>query len=95
MQSQFPVTQAQLQKELAAFEARITERLTEVMRDMQTEMLRAMEGWTTALTARLVKVEANHSTLDTTISVRMATIEKRLFEIEKRLLLNPPPEETK
>jgi hypothetical protein len=81
-----PVTQAQLAEALSAQ----TDRLVETMRDMQTEILRAFEAWSAGQTIRLRKLEADHSNLDAAASGRIEVLERRLFEIEKRLHLEPP-----
>jgi hypothetical protein len=62
-----------------------TERLIERMRDMQTEMLRGFEAHSSGMTLRVRKLEADHSNLDAAISGRVEVLERRLFEIEKRL----------
>ena len=64
--------------------------LVEQMRDIQTEILRGFGAWTEAQTLRLVKVETDHKTLDATATQRLAIVETRLLEIEKRLLMEPP-----
>jgi hypothetical protein len=64
---------------------RHAEHLVERMRDMQTEILRGFEAHSGAMMVRLRKVEADHGNLDTAASTRMEILERRLFEIEKRL----------
>jgi hypothetical protein len=64
--------------------------LTERMRDMQTEILRGFGMWAENQSIRLTKVEADHRNLDTTATQRIANLEARLLEIEKRLLMEPP-----
>jgi len=59
--------------------------LTEVMRDMQTELLRGFASFAQGQTIRLRKVEADQSNLDAALSGRVAVIESRLLEIELRL----------
>jgi hypothetical protein len=81
-----PVTRAQLDAALSAQ----TDHLVETMRDMQTEVLRAFESWSTGQTIRLRKLEADHSNLDAAASGRIEVLERRLFEIEKRLHIEPP-----
>ena len=66
------------------------ERIVEGMRDMQTEILRGFGTWAENQSLRLSKVEADHRNLDTTAATRLANVEHRLLEIEKRLLLHPP-----
>jgi hypothetical protein len=96
-ESEKPVTHAELKTALHATETRLTEivaetedRLIEKMRDMQTEILRAFEIFASGQDIRLTKLEADHRNLDTTSTQRIANVERRLFEIEKRLLMEPP-----
>lgn len=84
--SEKPVTKAEMDAALSA----LSERLIEVMRDMQTEILRAFQAFSAGQTLRLRKLEADHSNLDASISGRMEAVEGRLFEIEKRLMMEPP-----
>lgn len=64
---------------------RAEERLTERMRDMQTELLRGFEAYSSGQTIRLRKLEADHSNLDTSVTGRMDVLETRLRQIEQRL----------
>jgi hypothetical protein len=61
------------------------DRLTEKMRDMQTELLRGFASFSEVHTIRLRKVEADQSNLDAALSGRVNVLEKRLLEIELRL----------
>lgn len=85
-ESEKPVTKAELDSALSTQ----SERLIEVMRDMQTEILRAFQAFSAGQTLRLRKLEADHSNLDAATSGRMEALEHRLFEIEKRLMMEPP-----
>lgn len=60
------------------------------MRDMQTEILRDFCTWSKNQSIRLSKLEANNHNLDTTTTQRLANVEHRLLEIEKRLLMESP-----
>jgi hypothetical protein len=80
-----PVTKKDLNAALTALEERLTDRLTEAMRDMQSELLRGFAAFSEAQTIRLRKVEADQSNLDVALSGRVAVLEKRLLEIELRL----------
>lgn len=62
-----------------------TDRMTERMRDMQTELLRGFAAHADGVTIRMRKVEADHSNLDAAASGRIEIVERRLLEIEKRL----------
>jgi len=70
-----------LQGRLEAME----ERLVEKMRDMQSELLRGFQSFSTAQTIRLRKVEADQSNLDAALSGRVNVLEQRLLEIELKL----------
>src|ERR1017187_9725430 len=59
--------------------------LTEVMRDMQSELLRGFAAHSGGITLRVRKVEADQSNLDAALSGRVEILEKRLGEIEQRL----------
>ena len=90
---------AALTSELSAAEARLNERhemlraemddthadLKETMRDVQTELLKAFYSFGQSNSKRIAEVEGNESALRS----RVATLEDRVMEIEKRL--NIPP----
>jgi hypothetical protein len=89
-----PVTRTELRETLeaalAAQRSEIIDELTEVIRDSQTEILKAFLPYQEASSIRFRAVEAKLSNTDAGISERMAILERRLQEIEKKLLLNPP-----
>jgi hypothetical protein len=66
------------------------ERLLERMRDMQTELLKAFGPWQENVQVRVRQLEVTGGNSDAAMKARMDTVERRLAEIEKRLLLNPP-----
>jgi hypothetical protein len=72
---------AELKQYLDQLEARLTER----MRDMQTELLRGFAAFSEGQTIRLRKVEADQSNLDAALAGRVSVVERRLLEIEMRL----------
>lgn len=72
----------ELQQYLEAMESRLTER----MRDMQTELLKAFLPFQQEAGLRHSAVEVRMNGVEQ----RQAILENRLAEIEKRLLLNPP-----
>jgi len=74
-----------LQEQMKAQKTAIVEELTEVMRDMQSELLRGFQSFSTAQTIRLRKVEADQSNLDAALSGRVNVLEQRLLEIELKL----------
>jgi len=69
-----PVTRAELREELAAFEAR----LTEEMRDMQTETLRAFHGWAGPFEQRMRGTQSFVMGFEE----RLALLEERVRKIE-------------
>jgi hypothetical protein len=73
------------QTQLETLETRLEARLTEAMRDMQTELLRGFAAFSQGQTIRLRKVEADQSNLDAALSGRVNVLEGRLLEIELRL----------
>lgn len=71
----------ELRQHLEAMESRLTEK----MRDMQTELLRGFAAFSEGQTIRVRKVEADQSNLDAALSGRVNVLERRLLEIELRL----------
>jgi len=70
-----------IRKQMTEMEAR----LAETMRNMQTEVVRAMAAYSGSVTLRIRKVEADQSNLDAALSGRVEILEKRPGEIEQRL----------
>ena len=66
------------------------ERLSEQMRDMQTELLKAFLPRQDNVRIQFRELEANTGNSVQSVKLRMDVIERRLGEIEKKLLLNPP-----
>jgi len=67
------------------------DRLQEQMRDMQTEILKGFLPYQEAQNVRMRNLEANTVNNDLALKMRMEVLERRLQQIEKKLLLNPPP----
>jgi hypothetical protein len=70
--------------------AEILEKVAELVRDSQTELLKAFLSYQENNDLRVRTVEAKLSNVDTGLSQRVNNVERRLWEIEKKLLLNPP-----
>jgi len=68
----------------------VLEKVAEMVRDAQTELLRGFLGYQENTDLRIRTVEAKVSNVDTGLSQRVNHVERRLWEIEKKLLLNPP-----
>lgn len=94
-------TRTELLEALAATRIELLERLgealaaqkdeiVEAIRDSQTEILKAFLTFQETSNIRFRAVEAKLSNTDAGLSERMTILERRLQEIEKRLLLNPP-----
>jgi seryl-tRNA(Sec) selenium transferase len=67
------------------------ERLSEQLRDMQTEILKAFLPWQEQVRIQFRELEANTGNSVFATKQRMDVVERRPGEIEKRLLMNPPP----
>ena len=72
---------------VADAQSRIVEELTEVMRTMQTELLRGFAAFAEGMNIRLTKVEKSQTLLDESTSGRLRIIEERMRQIEQRLSL--------
>jgi hypothetical protein len=85
-------------KDLAELEARLDaklealkEALEERIRDSQTELLKAFLPWQQSQNLRFQHIEVNAANTELLLKKRMEVLEIRLQEIEKRLLIEPPP----
>ena len=76
-----PVTRAELREELAALESRIIGR----MRDMETALLTAFHSYATGVGVHFRKIEADDSNIDAATTARLAALEDRVLEVERRL----------
>ena len=65
---------------VVAAEQRIVDRLTEVMRDMQTEILTGLQAFAKGNFARFNSLESNQ----TDINIRLAAPEERVMYLETR-----------
>ena len=84
---------AAVAKDVAALDTRLDVRmdgLSEQMRDMQTELLKAFLPWQEQVRIQFRELEVNTGNSVSTVKERMNILERRLWEIEKRLLMNPP-----
>ena len=67
-------------RDVAAAEERIVDRLTEVMRDMQTEILTGLASFAKGNFARFNSLESHQ----TDINIRLAALEERVMYLETR-----------
>jgi hypothetical protein len=77
---------AALDNKLTGQMTEMEDRITERIRDSQTEILKAFLPYQEGQNVRLRILENT----DTGITERMAVLERRLQEIEKKLLMHPP-----
>ena len=75
-----PATLNDLTTAIAAAEQRTVDRLTEVMRDMQTEILKGLQSFARGNFARLHTLESTQADN----SIRLAALEERVLELETR-----------
>ena len=68
----------------------ILEDVQEMVRDSQTEILKAFHPYQAGQEIRLRTLEVKLSNTDSGVTERMAILEHRLAEIERKLLMNPP-----
>ena len=71
--------------DIAELETRLTETLTEVMRDGQTETLKAFYGFVESVQTRFRAQDDTEAGLKR----RLTVVEERLLELEKRLKMPP------
>jgi hypothetical protein len=75
-----PATLGDLTTAIDSAEQRIVDRLTEVMRDMQTEILNGLQAFARGNFARFNSIESHQSD----INIRLAAIEERVMYLETR-----------
>lgn len=79
-------TKAELQEQMRNMQSELQEQ----MRDMQTELLNAFLPWQETVHVQFEELKFNTRNSVESIRERITIVERRLFEIEKRLLMNPP-----
>ena len=75
-----PATLRDITTAVVAAEQRIVDRLTEVMRDMQTEILTGLQAFAKGNFARFNSLESSQ----TDINIRLAALEERVMYLETR-----------
>ena len=71
-------------------EQRLVDKLTEHMRDMQTELLRGFSDYSRSSDIRLRKIEVDAGNLDEASTRRLAALEMQMQEVRAKILLDPP-----
>ena len=69
-----------LHKDLAEMETRIVDRLTELIRDVETQVLTAFHGYGKGQAARMHLLEVS----DSATATRLAALEERVLNLETR-----------
>jgi hypothetical protein len=77
-----------LREEQAALEGRLKAYIDERIRDAETNLLRAFSDYQGSGTARLRHIKLDLGNLTTATDDRLAALERRVGEIDKRLILN-------
>ncbi|HEY2018063.1 MAG TPA: hypothetical protein VGH38_31375, partial [Bryobacteraceae bacterium] len=62
----------------------------ETVRDAQAEVLKAFPSYQEGANVRMRALEAKLSNVDSGLSERLAIVERRLWQIEAKLLIDPP-----
>jgi hypothetical protein len=82
----------ELKTYLQTMKQEILESVQEMVRDAQTEILRAFERYQSGVQIRLRSLEAETSNLKTAQELRLANHEERITALETRIALgNKPP----
>jgi hypothetical protein len=71
---------SEIRKDVIEAETRIVDRLTELIRDVETQLLTAFHGYGKGQAARMHLLEV----ADSTTSVRLAALEERVLNLETR-----------
>ncbi len=71
---------------LDACEQRMIDTMRELLDDRETRLLNAFYGWAEGTGQHLRQIDVNEASLNT----RVASLENRVFEVEKRLMNLPP-----
>jgi hypothetical protein len=79
-------TKSELQEQMRNMQSELQEQ----MRDMQTGLLKAFLPWQESVHIQFEELKVNTRNSVQSVSERMYILERRLFEIEKKLLMNPP-----
>lgn len=81
-----PVTKSELKAELAGAVKELRDYIDERTRDLQTEVLRAFGDYQQAQTTRFRHMKADLGNLNTATDERLAALETRVANFEKRLI---------
>ncbi len=79
-----------MEHKIDGMEQRLIDKLTEHMRDMQTELLRGFSDYSRSSDIRLRKIEVDAGNLDEASTRRLAALEMQMQEVRAKILLDPP-----
>jgi hypothetical protein len=85
-----PVSREEVQQIVQQVVQASEARLSDQMRDLQTELLKAFLPWQEQVRIQFRELEVNTGNSVNAVKERMGILERRLSEIEKRLLMKPP-----
>jgi len=79
-------TEQRLEGRMDTLEQRMIDTVREMLHDTETRLLKAFYGWADGANQHFKQIDSNEASLNT----RVTSLENRLFEVEKRLLNQPP-----
>lgn len=83
------VLNAALSTALASAVKELRDYIDERTRDMQTELLRGFRSYQESMNVRMVKLTADVGNIDTATDKRIAIVEERLSELERKIAQRP------
>jgi hypothetical protein len=87
LREELAASEARLREELGASEVRLKEYIDERTHDAETRLLRAFADYQEAETTRFRHMKADLGNLNVSTDERLAALERRVSEIDKRLIL--------
>jgi hypothetical protein len=83
--------EARLTTGINSLEVRFTHAVREALEEMETKLLHAFFHYSEQADLEMRKLEADVSNIDTVTEEQVNRLEMRIFEIERKVILNPPP----
>ncbi len=74
-------------EKLDILKAGLEERIDERTHDIETRLLRAFADYNNSLSIRFRKLEADHSNLDTSSTLRLGELERVVTELQAKVIL--------
>jgi uncharacterized protein YceH (UPF0502 family) len=82
-----PLTKAEFRTEMAVFTKELREYIDERTHDAETRLLRAFSDYQNSHNIRFTKLKADQENLDSSADRRLASLEERVTNLDKRLIL--------